>query len=300
METEQIQETEDLLTQPGVGDTPESEVEETAAEQETPVVHEEEDADVREIIKDMGLDPDRKGQLSKRVKQLVGRTKTAEEKARDAEEEAANWRAETLRLAMEREKPQVKPEELQVDISDLPLPKLENFDFDEDNYRAALVERAAIVALRKERARDQQREAISRQSEEERKLASWQNEGRAKYADFDVALAGNVRVTDQMKIAIMGNERGHDVAYFIGKNPNEAMRIASLHPIEQTVEINKLAKKLANQKRPKTESTAPSATSPVGDREVVAKEVNIYDPNISFKDYERIRMKQERERAGLS
>jgi len=238
-------------------------------------------------------EPKKKSRYQARIDELV-RDRELEKEEKD------QWRQEALKLAREREKPQIKPEEIQVDIADLPLPKLENFDFDEDNYRAALVERAAIIALRKERARDQQREAISRQSEEERKLAAWQNEGRAKYADFDVALAGNVPVTDQMKIAIMGNERGHDVAYFIGKNPNEAMRIASLHPIEQTVEINKLAKKLANQKRPKTESTAPSATSPVGDREVVAKEVNIYDPNISFKDYERIRMKQERERAGLS
>ncbi|RPH46956.1 MAG: hypothetical protein EHM87_00075, partial [Burkholderiales bacterium] len=213
METEHIQETEDLSPQPGVGESPESEIGEVAVEQETPVVHEEEDTDVREIIKDMGLDPDRKGQLSKRVKQLVGRTKTAEEKAKEAEEEAASWRAETLRLAMERDKPQAKPEEFQVDISDLPLPKLENFDYDEDNYRAALVERAAIVALRKERARDQHREAVSRQSEVERQMLSWQNEGRAKYPDFDVALGGTHPVTEPMKNDIMGNEHGHDVAY---------------------------------------------------------------------------------------
>ena len=238
-------------------------------------------------------EPKKKGRYQARIDELV-RDRELEKEEKD------QWRQEALKLARERERPQVKPEEIQVDISDLPLPKLENFDFDEDTYRAALVERAAIIALRKERARDQQREAIHRQSEEEKKLAAWQSEGRAKYADFDVALAGNVPVTESMKIAIMGNEKGHDVAYFFGKNPQEAIRIATLHPIEQTVEINKLAKKLANQKRPKTESTAPSATSPVGDREVVAKHVDIYDPNISFKDYERIRMKQERERAGLS
>lgn len=238
-------------------------------------------------------EPKKKGRYQSRIDELVRDRETEKE-------EKEQWRAEALRLAKEREKPQTKPEEIQVDISDLSVPKLEDFDFDEDKYRVALVERAAIVALRKERARDQQRDAINRQSEEERKLASWQSEGRAKYADFDVALAGNVPVTESMKIAIMGNEHGHDVAYFYGKNPQEAIRVANMHPIEQTLEINKLAKKLANTKKVKTESTAPSATSPVGDREVVAKKVSIYDPNISFKDYERIRMKQERERAGLS
>ncbi len=244
--------------------------------------------------------PDKKTRYEKRVRGLVAVKKALEEEKALAAEEASKWRAETLRLARLQEQGSAILPKVEVDISDLPMPKKEDFDYDDDQYQAAISERAAIIAYRKEKAREQAVSDRQRQTDDERKVFEWQNQGRKKFADFDVALQGTVPITNTMANAIMSNDLGHDIAYFLGKNPIEAGKIASMHPVEQTVEIHKLATLVARKKLPKTESTAPSPTSPVGDREVVTKPVDIYDPKISFDDYEKIRMKQIRDRYGAA
>jgi hypothetical protein len=261
------------------------------------------DQELADLLKDDALPgeeglPDKKTRYQKRVQGLIQKKKALEEEKALAAEEAAKWRTETLRLARLQEMGQATLPKVEVDISDLPMPTKEDFEYDDDLYQAAVAERAATIAYRKERAREQALVEHQRQSDDERKIIDWQNDGRKKYADFDVALQGNVRITPVMAKTIMENEQGHDVAYFLGKNPTVAQKIANMHPVEQSVEIYKLATQEARKKRPKTESTAPSPTSPVGEREVVVKPVDLYDPKISFADYERIRTEQIRKQYG--
>lgn len=292
METEQVLEQQEPMAQPGEGNLPEemAPVEEGAA---SAAVVEEIDPDVADALKDLGLEPEIKGRVSKKILKEISKRKAAEDKAREEAEEKARWRDEVYRRdAMQQTT--VTPE-ITIDTSDLPVPTREAFDHDEDAYQAAIAERAAVVAYRREKARERQQEMTQQQIQQGDTKAKWGQEGRKKFADFDVVYT--VTITDPMGSAIMGNERGHEVAYFLGKNPQEAERISRMHPVDQSIEIQRIARKLANA-QPKTNTTAPTATSPMGDREIVTKPVDIRDPNISFKDYEKLRMKQLRERAG--
>ena len=259
---------------------------------------EEEDPEVTEIVTELGLDPEKKGRISKRVKQLLGRAKTAEEKAHEEAEEKARWRDEVFRR--DAIATPAAPQEIQIDTSDIPVPTREAFDHDEDKYQAAVAERAAVIAYRRERARERQQDTAQQDKQAKATNLAWEQEGRKKFADFDGVLlipaAGGPVITDPMAFAIRGNERGHEVAYWLSKNIQESHRIASLHPVEQSIEIGKIAKRLATT-QPKTITSAPGPTMPMGDRETVTKTVDLYDQKISFADYKKIRMDQMRQKA---
>lgn len=235
------------------------------------------------------------GRTGKYIKKLEREREEAQQKLDEALEEAGNWRSELQRVLRQGQQPEAP--KVEVDMSDLPKPRRDDFD-DPDEYEEARNFWIAIKATRTEAARTQQRNMAAQFQEMEAKKLSWGAEGRKKYPDFDVAYG--VPVTNEMRDELFASEFGHDVAYFLGKNPVEAARIAQLLPVEQKYEIRKLAKREATKKKPKSETTAPSPTSPVGDRETIAKEWKITDPDIPYKEYEKLRMKQERVRLGLT
>lgn len=67
-----------------------------------------------------------------------------------------------------------------------------------------------------------------------------------KYDDFDAAINSHQEVTDSMAGIIVETENNAEVAYFLGKNPAEASRIAKLSVVQQVNEIQKLAGKFTN------------------------------------------------------
>lgn len=87
--------------------------------------------------------------------------------------------------------------------------------------------------------------------------------GSEKYEDFEEVVTGDTTITEVMRDAIFEAENQADVAYFLGKNPKEARRIAKLPPIRQAVEIGKLDGKDWSPSKPKT-SKAPAPIDPVG------------------------------------
>lgn len=168
----------------------------------------------------------------------------------------AQARAELLEKQLaEVGKPQAKP--------DAGAPRLENFS-DIEEYATAKAEYAKQQAL-KEVTTKQQAEAQKR--EVEALTTGWEEKAtRAdkKYDDFD-EVVGDLKPTTPFAVAIMEAENGEDVAYYLGKNPKEAARIAALPPRAQIREIGKLeAKLLAEPPKPKTPSKAPAPITPVG------------------------------------
>ena len=236
--------------------------------------------------------PKKKGRFQERISELVAERE-------ELREERDLWRAELLRRDQEAQR-QGAPPEIQVDMSDHPMPRRENFE-DEDEFQAALSERAAVKAYRTERARERQQDEIRTQRETQGTLLNWQNQGRAKFENFDVALLhpnqGGPVITDNMAQVLMVHEHGHDIAYYLGTNPQESYRIANLMPFEQGWKSANWQGK-AVKPQPRTQSAAPSPTEPVQGREEFVKVPDISDPKLSFKDYERIRLEQMRKRAG--
>ena len=142
-------------------------------------------------------------------------------------------------------------------------PTLEQFDFDPDKFAQA-VAKFELSKADKERAAKQRDETIKQT--QERLASSWEEKaekGADKYDDW-TDIVGEIQPGTAMTDAIMDAENGDDVAYYLGKNPKEAERIAKLPWFSQIREIGKIEAKLLSQpEKPKTPSKAPAPITPV-------------------------------------
>ncbi len=92
-------------------------------------------------------------------------------------------------------------------------------------------------------------DAEARRAEEEgRRLAERVLRAEEKYPDFrSVALNPEVPITPAMYSALVESEAGADIAYWLGKNPGEAGRIAALSPVAAVKEIGRLESRFSGQ-----------------------------------------------------
>jgi hypothetical protein len=91
------------------------------------------------------------------------------------------------------------------------------------------------------------------------------SDGRAKYEDFDdVALSNSVPITPAMAEAIAESDIGADLAYFLGNNPSEAAKIASMSPVSALRALGRIEAKLDfDGVEGKQRSNAPAPIKPV-------------------------------------
>lgn len=124
-----------------------------------------------------------------------------------------------------------------------------------------------------------EREAQQQRKQVESGYEDRADEARAKYADYDeVAHGSHVRITPEMAEVIKASEVGPEVAYHLGKNPDEAARIARLSPLVQAREIGKIEATLVpNAPVVKKSSSAPEPIRPLGSRSTVPT-VSTSDP----------------------
>lgn len=85
---------------------------------------------------------------------------------------------------------------------------------------------------------------------------------KARYPDFDQAYAVAVDpaiVSPALSIAILESEAAHDIAYHLGKNPEVALRLSNMNPVQAARELGKLEARLSE---PKPVTTAPDPYRP--------------------------------------
>ena len=79
--------------------------------------------------------------------------------------------------------------------------------------------------------------------------------------DFDAVVHNpNLTVTPVMADAIRESGRGAEIAYFLGKNPAEAARIASLPPVSQATAIARLESGSVRRKHSVSRAPQPVGT----------------------------------------
>lgn len=158
----------------------------------------------------------------------------------DAERERDHWRQMAMR---EAPKPPAEPEKPKA------LPKLEDFNYDEAAYQTALFNHASAEAARQVRE-ELKREEQQRQQQE--RVKSWktrETEFKAKTPDYE-SVAHYAPMSDAMVQVITESEIGPEIAYFLGKNPETAERIAQLDPVKAAREIGRLEAKLEKPSAP--------------------------------------------------
>ncbi len=74
--------------------------------------------------------------------------------------------------------------------------------------------------------------------------------GQAKYRDYDAAINSGLApfLNESLFVAIARSEQGHEVSYWLAKNPAEAARIAQLDQLDAIREVTKIEAKLTSPK----------------------------------------------------
>lgn len=161
----------------------------------------------------------RKSGVTKRIDELV---KLREEARRDAE----YWR----KIALDRIEAGKKDGAAEPGNGKPEAAKFKTYD----EYVEALTdyklgERARLDAER------------GRLADEGRRLAEKVAKAEEKYPDFrEVAMNPELPITPAMYDALIDSPNGADIAYYLGKFPDEAGRIASMSPIAAVKEIGRL------------------------------------------------------------
>lgn len=156
-----------------------------------------------------------------------------------------------------------------------PRPTREQFEFDEDRYIDAVADwkyeqREAKANHERRQAQQQQTQVQIQKAVEERRVKTLQ-EGAQKYPDFDEVVRSlpAAIMNPEMALCVLQTKTPADIAYHLGKNPDEAERISRLAPIEKAIALGELqAAILANQKKT---TSAPPPPNPIGGREPSSK-----------------------------
>lgn len=149
-------------------------------------------------------------------------------------------------------------------------PKREDFD-DYESYIEAKAEYKALQAAEKRLAeaeklakeRESQAQEIHAQTQFMEARERTLDKGGELYPDFEqVVSQEDLSITPVMADAILLSDKGHELWYHLGKNPEEADRIAGLPPAKQLMELGRLEVTLSGKKP----SSAPKPTTTINPR----------------------------------
>ncbi len=149
-------------------------------------------------------------------------------------------------------------------------------------------------AVAEQAVREVGAEILSRQASQAQEIAAraaqdaWVEftaDFRQKVPDFDaVAHNPNLAVTPVMADAIRELSRGAEIAYYLGKNPAEAARIASLAPVSQATAIARLESRAGS-----THASVSRAPQPLGTLSGRSGGAGKPLEDMSFEEYRRAR-----------
>lgn len=184
-----------------------------------------------------------------------------------AQQEAEYWKQQALKNAgaPKTDAPKV---ELPKTVAGDGKPKPESFETHAE-YVEALTD---WKTDQKFKERDQKAEKNRLETEQTKQVTTYQEKAKAfleKHPDFDEVVEDLV-VSPVVVGIIQSSDVGPEIAYELGKNPDEAKRIAKLPPLQAAVELgaikSRITSKASGEKKPepKRVTSAPNPIAPVG------------------------------------
>jgi len=134
-------------------------------------------------------------------------------------------------------------------------PDPNQFQDNPQEYWRQLARFEAREEMKAEKARQEQ-DAQARKQQEQ--IATFQSAaqkavdaGKTEFKDFDAVVNSGLApfMTPVMQQALVFTQNGHKVAYYLGKNPGEAARIAQMDPPAMLMELGELRAKVSAPKR---------------------------------------------------
>lgn len=175
---------------------------------------------------------------------------------------------------------------------DDPRPARSQFD-DPDAYTEELSAWSGRQAVKAYQSEQSLLLNKNRQADEFNKVTTSWTEGKEKaiekYPDYvEVTENDALPIPQHVGFAILHNPQGHDIAYWLGKNPKEAARIAALDPPMAVMEIGAIGARLAANKP--AVSKAPVPVKPIGARNEASSVTPDEDPNYMERRLQELRM----------
>jgi hypothetical protein len=143
------------------------------------------------------------------------------------------------------------------------VPTLEQFDFDDAKYQAALIDH-------KVDQRFAQQQVQQTQAQETTRVTAINNSFNAQVADFTAKkpdyqeVIGNVPTLPAQTLeTVMTMPNGAEVAYFLGQHLDVADEIATASPIMAAMRLGEIRAQLANGKPKPKPSAAPDPIAPI-------------------------------------
>ena len=200
----------------------------------------------------------------------------AEKAAKEAEDKAIYWRKEKAAARAEYfRKGEERPPEPTPSVE--LAPKKEDFD-DYDAYVDALVEYRTTAKLAKWQKSETEKEQQTEFQHKLETLYTKLDEGYRKYPDFEeVAKDPSVPITPLIRDILAEVDHPEDVAYYLGRNRAEAIKIARMTPFAAHKEILRIeaevAKSPPSQGSPNPISGAPPPIKPLGSFETKTRDL---------------------------
>jgi hypothetical protein len=147
-----------------------------------------------------------------------------------------------------------------------PKPVRGNYD-DPDMYTESLAQWSAREAVRTYQAQQAEQSTKAKVNDEFQTVVKTWETGRTKaiesYPDYEeVAENPDLPIANHVAFAIARHTKGHDIAYYLGKNPDEAKRISEMSPVESAMAIGSIGEKISSSKA--QVSKAPAPVKPLG------------------------------------
>lgn len=227
--------------------------------------------------------------VEKKIKKL-----TSKISAKDQEIEF--WKQQALKAGGNKEPQQDEAPKKEAALDD--KPKAENFDSHEE-YVEALTE---WKLDQREKAKEAKQKQTQAKTEYETQVKTFQDKVKSfaeKHDDFNDLMddVDDITMSIAVQEGILSSELGPELMYELAKNRSEYERICKLSPMAAVRELGKIEARISKPSESETKTEikvpkAPKPLTPVGAKSGGSVKKTIFDPNISQKEYERIRAEQ--------
>lgn len=196
--------------------------------------------------------PKRSAGIEKRMSELTAKRREAEARAEDAERKLAELTSAKGADGQEKE------------------PSLDDFDT-YDQFITAKTRweaKQAFVSFQRENAEAGKKAAHGQRDEVlKAEFSAKVEDARTRMPDFDaVAFNPQVPVTEAMQAAILESDMSADLAYYLGKNPDAAFKMATMSPLSVAREIGRIEAAILSAPVVVKATQAPDPIRPVGQR----------------------------------
>lgn len=210
---------------------------------------------------------------------------------KEAEQRAAALERRLAALEQSRAEPAPPPEPAPAAEPPPEKPRVDSYQ----NYEEYVEAVAEWKLAERDRGRAQAQAEARARDAERAQAAAWgerQEAARLAHADYDAAVNQDLLISPAMQQAMLTSDAGAEVAYHLGKNPDECRRIAALDPMSAARAIGRLEAQLAaaplpsspEPPKPKATSAAPPPLHPVAAASAARGTPNF--EAMSFAEYE--------------